>query len=50
MSIRFEKVGKEFPKLDMLDELNREAFPDSEMADEYRKLAEQILAVCEAIG
>lgn len=25
-----------------------EAFPDSEMADEYRKLAEQILAVCEA--
>ena len=27
MSIRFEKVGKEFPKLDMLDELNREAFP-----------------------
>ena len=24
------------------------AFPDSEMADEYRKLAEQILAVCEA--
>ena len=27
-----------------------EAFPDSEMADEYRKLAEQILAVCEARG
>ena len=27
-----------------------EAFPDSEMADEYRKLAEQILAVCEAKG
>ena len=27
-----------------------EAFSDSEMADEYRKLAEQILAVCEAIG
>ena len=24
-----------------------EAFPDSEMADEYRKLAEQIMAVCE---
>ena len=24
-----------------------EAFPDSEMADEYKKLAEQILAVCE---
>ena len=27
-----------------------EAFPDSEMADEYRKLAEQILAVCETSG
>ena len=27
-----------------------EAFPDSEMADEYRKLVEQILAVCEARG
>ena len=27
-----------------------EAFPDSEMADEYRKLAEQILAVCETRG
>ena len=27
-----------------------EAFPDSEMADEYRKLAEQILAVCEVRG
>ncbi len=26
MSIRFEKVGKEFPKLDMLDELNRRLF------------------------
>ena len=24
-----------------------EAFPDSKMADEYRKLAEQIMAVCE---
>ena len=27
-----------------------EVFPDSEMADEYRKLAEQILAVCEVRG
>lgn len=27
-----------------------EVFPDSEMADEYRKLAEQMLAVCEERG
>ena len=39
MSIRFEKVGKEFPKLDMLDELNREAFPDSERIEVERQIA-----------
>ena len=29
---------------------SEQVLPDSEMADEYRKLAEQILAVCEARG